>query len=167
MSETQSISGEDFFRALRARGYDFFSGVPCSLFEGLYPVLESQTEAPLISAVREDDALSHASGAWMAGKKPVMLMQNSGLGNSLNVLISLNESYQIPVLVLISWRGFEGKDAPEHIVMGPAMTSIFDSVGLPWQALDPAELEKQLDEVEKHFTAGKPSMLIVKKGVIS
>ena len=57
MSNQTSISGAALFRALRGRGYDFFSGVPCSLFEGFYPVLESQEEAPLISAVREDDAL--------------------------------------------------------------------------------------------------------------
>lgn len=167
MSDAQTISGENFFAALRARGYDFFSGVPCSLFAGLYPVLEKQTEVPLVSAVREDDALSQAGGAWIAGKKPVMLMQNSGLGNSLNVLVSLNDIYQIPALILISWRGFEGNDAPEHIIMGPAMTDIFDAVGLPWQVLDPAKIDAQLAECEKHFENGKPSMMIIKKGVIA
>ena len=68
-----------------------------------------------------------AAGAYMAGKIPAVLMQNSGLGTSLNTLISLNMIYRQPCILLISWRGFQGNDAPEHLVMGETMLPLLDT----------------------------------------
>ena len=67
---------------------------------------------------REDAALGVAAGAYLGGKLPAVVMQNSGLGVSLNALGSLHILYEMPCLLLVTWRGFEGKDAPEHLVMG-------------------------------------------------
>ncbi len=165
MSE-RTLSGEAFFAHLRRHGFDFFTGVPCSLLEGLYPALESQTEVPYVEAVREDEAVGQAAGAYLAGRKPVVLMQNSGLGNSLNAIVSLSQIYRTPFLLLVTWRGFEGKDAPEHLVMGEAMTRILDSLHLPYDVLDPAQVERQLARACRELTAGRPTALIVKKGVL-
>ena len=161
------FSGARFFAELRRRGFDFFTGVPCSLLAALYPVLESQQEVPYIEAVREDEAVGQAAGASLAGARPVVLMQNSGLGNALNALISLNQIYRLPFLLVITWRGFEGKDAPEHLVMGRAMTDIFEAIALPFQVLEPARLAAQLDRVAEDFAADRPTALIVHKGVLS
>src|SRR5262245_60486104 len=116
------VTGEAFVRSLRAAGFDFFTGVPCSLLEAPIACLESQGEPAYIPATREDEAMSIAAGAWMAGKKlPVVFMQNSGLGNCLNVIASLHQIYEIPCLIVVSWRGKGGKDAPEHLLMGAVM----------------------------------------------
>ncbi len=173
MSETsgprpeKSISGKDFFAKLRSKGFDFFTGVPCSLLAALYPPLEGQSEVPYIEAIREDEAVAQAAGAYMAGKKPVVLMQNSGLGNSLNAIISLNQIYQMPFLLLITWRGFEGRDAPEHLVMGKAMPEILKSIEMPFQVLAPDSVDKQLDAVAKDIAARRPVAIIVKEGILS
>ena len=63
-----------------------------------------------VPSVREDEALAMAAGAFIGGKAPVVLMQNSGLGTSLNTMISLNLIYLQPCLLMISWRGHDGKD---------------------------------------------------------
>lgn len=161
-----ALDGAEFFEKLRHRGFDFFTGVPCSLLKDLYPALESQREVPYVSAVREDDAVGQAAGAYMAGCKPVVLMQNSGLGNSLNGIVSLNQIYAMPFLALITWRGYRGKDAPEHLVMGKGMTEILDAIEMPYEVLDPERLDEQLDKLEKHLAGRRPAALIVKKGIL-
>ena len=131
------IEPERFVAELRERGFDFFAGVPCSLIKQVLAVLSSQDEVPYIPASREDSALGMAAGAQMAGKRPVVLMQNSGLGVSINALLSLHLMYELPTLLVITWRGYGGVDAPEHVIMGPAMPTILDTIGIPHQTLEP------------------------------
>src|SRR5207245_122100 len=81
----------------------------------LFTALEALPASGYVPAVREDSAVGIAAGAYLAGKKPVVLMQNSGLGVCLNAILSLNAIYAIPALLVVSWRGEGGKDAPERI----------------------------------------------------
>lgn len=158
--------GGAFLARLEERGFDFFSGVPCSLTAALHAALERSNGTLYVEAVREDEAVAHAAGAHLAGRKPVVLMQNSGLGNSLNAILSLNQIYRQPFLLIITWRGFEGRDAPEHLYMGEAMTAILDASRFPWQVYEPARFAEQLDAVERDFTAGRPSALIIRPGLL-
>src|SRR3989338_1654759 len=89
---------------LRAEGFNFFTGVACSLLASLIRQLEEK-EPKYIPAAREDLAVGLASGAYLAGKWPVVLMQNSGLGYCLNALTSLNLIYKIPMLIVVGFRG--------------------------------------------------------------
>jgi len=129
------ISGKEFVALLEAQGYDFFSGVPCSLMESVISALESHPRLPYVPAVREDVAVGLAAGAWLAGRAPMVLMQNSGLGTSLNALVSLSLMYRLPALLLVTWRGFQGKDAPEHLLMGEISPSLLGLIGIPHRVL--------------------------------
>ena len=129
------ISGHDVATLLTRHGFDFFTGVPCSLVEDVIAVLEGERDAPYIAAVREDAAVGLAAGAWFAGRRPCVLMQNSGLGTSLNALASLSLMYGLPALVVVTWRGHEGKDAPEHILTGRITPQILDLLGVPYRVL--------------------------------
>ena len=120
---------------LEAHGFDFFASVPCSLIEGLIRALERHPRRPYVPAVREDVAVGLAAGAWLAGRRPVVLMQNSGLGTSLNALASLSLMYRLPALLLVTWRGRGGKDAPEHILMGEITPRLLDLLGVPHRVL--------------------------------
>lgn len=115
---------------LKDSGFDFFTGVACSLLAGLIEEL-SEEEPRYIPAVREDLAVGLASGAFLAGRWPVVLMQNSGLGYCLNVLTSLNLIYKIPLLLVVGFRGYQGKDAPEHRVMGRHCQALLQEIGMP------------------------------------
>ena len=125
------ISGHDVAALLERHHFDFFTGVPCSLVEDVIAVLEEGSRAPYIAAVREDAAIGMAAGAWFAGRRPCVLMQNSGLGTSLNALASLSLMYGLPALVVVTWRGHGGKDAPEHILTGAITTNLLDLLGMP------------------------------------
>jgi phosphonopyruvate decarboxylase len=129
------ISGHDLAALLERHRFDFFTGVPCSLVEDVIAVLEQGSRAPYVAAVREDAGVGMAAGAWLAGRRPCVLMQNSGLGTSLNALASLSLMYGLPALVVVTWRGYEGKDAPEHILTGAITPRLLELLGMPYRVL--------------------------------
>lgn len=127
----------EFVAALGANGFDFHTGVPCSL---VGPVIRELEPLGYIPETREDAALGLAAGAALAGRLPMVLMQNSGFGVSINAIGSLQSIYGIPCMLLVTWRGRDGNDAPEHLVMGRAMPAILDAIEVPWRVLDAADL---------------------------
>ncbi|MBK8253918.1 MAG: sulfopyruvate decarboxylase subunit alpha [Polyangiaceae bacterium] len=158
----------EFVAALKANGFNFFAGVPCSLLKGLVSKLDTDPDAGYISATREDSALGMAAGAWLGGKLPMVLMQNSGLGVSVNALASLTTMYALPVLLVISWRGEGGNDAPEHIMMGEIMAPVLDLMKIPHRVLSASEpMEAQVAWAKVQMLSnGYPVALIVPGGVL-
>lgn len=126
-----------FVAALLASGFDFFTGVPCSL---VGPVIADLASHGYVPETREDAALGLAAGAALAGRLPMVLMQNSGFGVSINAIGSLQSIYGIPCLLLVTWRGMGGKDAPEHLVMGKAMPAILDAIEVPWRTIEAGDV---------------------------
>ena len=159
------IESDEFVQALEQIGFNFFTGVPDSVLAGVIAVLLQRRM--FTASVREDEAVAMAAGAYMAGRVPCVLMQNSGLGTSLNTLISLNIIYRQPCLLLISWRGFEGKDAPEHLVMGQTMTQLLDVIRVPYRTLSEPTAQTDLRWVAETFMKERiPVALLIKQGVI-
>jgi phosphonopyruvate decarboxylase len=161
------ISGHDFAERLREQGFDFFTGVPCSLIEDLIAVLERGGHGPYVPAVREDAAVGVAAGAWFGGMTPVVLMQNSGLGTSLNALASLSLMYGLPGLLVVTWRGFEGKDAPEHILTGEITPKLLELLGIPYRILTADSLDGDLAWAAREMRVRmQPVALIVPPRVV-
>jgi sulfopyruvate decarboxylase subunit alpha len=159
----------EFVAALKGAGFDFFCGVPCSLLKGLVSLLDHDESAHYISATREDSALGMAAGAYLGGKRPMVLMQNSGLGVSVNALASLSTMYDLPALLVISWRGEPAlNDAPEHILMGQIMLPILDLLKIPYRVLSPKEpVAAQVAWAKEKLDATKqPVALVAAAGVL-
>ena len=159
------LSSKSFVEQLTAKGFRFFTGVPCSLLSGLISCLENAEDVSYLAAVREDAAVGLCAGAYMAGTLPVLLMQNSGLGYCLNAFTSLNLIYKIPTLVIMSWRGCGGKDAPEHIIMGEINEDLLKTAGMDYAILTEDNHEAVLDLAMKNIKAELPFTLLVKKGL--
>ena len=161
------VSGAELAALLDRHGFDFFTGVPCSLVEDLITALECHPQAPWIPSVREDVAVGLAGGAWLGGRRPVVVMQNSGLGTSLNALASLSLMYGLPALLIVTWRGFAGQDAPEHILMGEISPNLLTLCGVAHRVLSAASLEADLAwavaEMEQRL---QPVALLVPPGVV-
>lgn len=147
-----------------AAGFDFFTGVPCSL---VGPVIsELERRGGYHGETREDAALGVCAGAYMAGRLPVVIMQNSGLGVSLNAIGSLHQMYEMPVLILVTWRGFQGKDAPEHIVIGEIMPQLLDLFAIPHRTPTHASLLADVDWAAAECRrTRKPVALAVQAGL--
>ncbi|MBM08088.1 MAG: phosphonopyruvate decarboxylase [Magnetovibrio sp.] len=123
------ISASAFLESLKNEGFKFFTGVPCSF---LTPIINRVIDDPglrYVSASSEGEAVAIASGAWLSGRQTVFMCQNSGLGNAVNPLTSLNYPFRIPTLVLISRRGGPGlEDEPQHELMGEITPKILDTI---------------------------------------
>ena len=162
-----TVAGSELASLLERQGFDFFAGVPCSLIEDLIAVLEVHPRLPYIPAPREDVAVGLAAGAWFAGRRPAVLMQNSGLGTSLNALASLALMYGLPALLLVTWRGHLGKDAPEHILTGEISPGLLELLRIPHRVLTADTLEADLAwTVETMDRAMQPVALLVPPGVV-
>ncbi len=160
------ISSKSFIDQLQNLGFNFYTGIPCSLLSGLISSLEEAPDVNYIPSIREDAAVGLCTGAYMAGKLPVILMQNSGFGYSLNAFTSLNLIYKIPMLVIMSWRGCGGKDAPEHIIMGDINEKLLDTSGMLYSVLEEENAEAVLQKALKTITEDKlPYTLLIKKGM--
>ena len=137
----------DFFvNTLKDYGIDFYAGVPDSLLKNICAYITDNLPAEQnIIAANEGGAMGIAAGYHLAtGKIPVIYMQNSGEGNIINPLASLTdkEVYNIPVLLVIGWRGRPGvKDEPQHVKQGKVTTSLLNVMGINYAILPKEESE--------------------------
>jgi phosphonopyruvate decarboxylase len=162
------VTGADFVTLLEDHGFDFFAGVPCSLIADVISALEQHPRLPYVAAVREDVAVGAAGGAWLAGRRPAVLMQNSGLGTSLNALASFSLMYALPALLVVTWRGWQGQDAPEHLLMGEISPRLLDLLGIPYRVLSPESLPADVAWARKEMEAqSRPVALLVPPGIFA
>ncbi len=102
---------------IESGGVDIILSVPCIILSGIITEIEKRA-FKYISVCREEEGVGIAAGAALAGKKPMLLMQNSGLGNSINALMSLTRIYKLPLFILMSYRGGQGEKIAAQKPMG-------------------------------------------------
>jgi len=161
---TGTVPADRFVDGLLCAGFAFFVGVPCSLVKTLLAELERR--GLYLGETREDAALGVAAGAYLAGRMPVVIMQNSGLGVSLNALGSLHFLYRIPALLLVTWRGYQGEDAPEHLVMGEVLPRVLELFGVPFRAPLVEAMVADVDWAAARIReTRRPVALVVRPGI--
>jgi phosphonopyruvate decarboxylase len=164
------IDPRDFISFLE-KEFQFISGVPCSYFKEFLAYLAShETELQLkhVYATREDEAIGIASGVAFSGKRALVYMQNSGLGNIGDALTSLAQLYKLSMLILISYRGLEpDKDFPEHSIMGEVNEPVLKALNIPYWDLSEDRWEAVMNNASKKMEeTSSPVALLVKKGVL-
>ncbi len=145
------IRPEFFIEKLRENGIDCFAGVPDSLLKNICAYITDHCDAEHnIIAANEGAAVGLAAGHYLATGQPACVyMQNSGEGNIINPLASLTdpEVYNIPVLLLIGWRGRPGvHDEPQHVKQGKVTTGLLNTMGINFDVLS-----KEEDKAEKQI----------------
>ncbi len=166
------IATDQFYQSLICNGVEFFTGIPDSLLKDICAYITDNTlKERHVIAANEGGAIALATGHHLAtGKIPLVYMQNSGLGNAVNPLLSLadTEVYSIPMLLMIGWRGEPGvKDEPQHIKQGEVTLDLLKVMKIPYAILpDNIEsanevLQKAISYTNKH---NAPYALIVRKG---
>jgi len=133
------VAPSKFIQALSENKLGPLIGVPCSILAPLINyVLDNPSDMEYLNPANEAHALGWATGFYMGTKKvPVVFLQNSGLGNVINPLTSLNQIYKVPAFLIITWRGFggPGSDAPEHDIMGRDLEDYLKVCHLPYEVL--------------------------------
>src|SRR3990172_4228112 len=136
------IAAATFLNQARRRGFDFYTGVPCSFLTPLINQVIGDRAAGYVGAASEGEAVAIAAGAWLAGRGPVVMCQNSGLGNTINPLTSLNWPFRIPVLLITTWRGQPGlKDEPQHELMGRITAILLEAAEVRHRAFPKTEAD--------------------------
>ena len=163
------IRASFFYQELAAYGINFYTGVPDSLLKNLCAYVTDHADHHIIAA-NEGGAMGIAAGHYLAtGQIPVVYMQNSGEGNIINPLASLvdKEVYNIPVLLVIGWRGKPGvHDEPQHVKQGKVTLSLLETMGIPYSVLSKEEHEASLQikqAVEKMQLSKECYALIIEK----
>ncbi len=151
------ISPELFIEKLRTEGINFFAGVPDSLLKNVCAYITDHfDERHNIIAANEGAAIGLAAGHYLATGEPACVyMQNSGEGNIINPLASLTDRdvYNIPVLLLIGWRGRPGvHDEPQHVKQGKITTGLLNMMGINYDVLSQEE-DKASKQIDKAITA--------------
>lgn len=170
-TEKDFLPPDSFYKMMTERGFDFFTGIPDSLLKDFTSYIEdNHPHNKHIISANEGTALATASGYYLATKKfPVVYMQNAGLGNIINPLLSLNDSrvYKIPVLMIMGWRGEPGKkDEPQHFVQGKIMSGLLTDLGVTYEVLPDFEegAAAALDVALHHLNnRGAPYAFLVRR----
>lgn len=161
------IDSKDFTEALVKNNLGPIVEVPCSYLKDFLNYLWSTKKIEVINPVNEAVVMGVASGFYLSsGKIPIVAMQNSGLMNTLNALTSLNQIYEIPVFMMITWRGEggKGKDAPEHDITGKKLKKILKTFDLPYETIEENKFKDQIKKLSQLAKkTKKPVALIIKK----
>ena len=164
------IRPEFFIKTLREKGIDYFAGVPDSLLKNICAYITDHFDAAHnIIAANEGAAVGLAAGHYLATGQPACVyMQNSGEGNIINPLASLTdqEVYNIPVLLLIGWRGRPGvHDEPQHVKQGKVTTGLLNVMGVNYEVLSKEEdkAAKQIEKAAKALANKEVFALVIEK----
>ena len=164
------ISVEEFAKVLKANKINFFSGVPDSCLKEFTYYLEKFEKKNHLIAVNEGNAVAIGIGYYLSKKKiPLIYMQNSGLGNAINPLISIahKKVYSIPLLLLIGWRGSKNQqDEPQHQAKGKITPSLLKLLNISYCILkNENDLSKLQKLIKKSKIEKKPIACLVEKNV--
>ena len=164
-----------FVENLREQGVTMYTGVPDSLLKQLGShIMAALPREQHVIAANEGGAVAIAMGHYLrTGSPAAVYLQNSGLGNTINPLLSLADPdvYGIPMLVIVGWRGQPGvKDEPQHIKQGRVIEALLDAIELPWSVLprDPGAAETTMAEAVKvAIDRSSPYVVLVEKGTFA
>jgi phosphonopyruvate decarboxylase len=165
------IEAKEFVEAAREFGFSRYTGVPCSFLTPFINYVINDETLEYISSANEGDALATAAGAAIGGKRSIVMMQNSGLGNAVSPITSLSYVFRIPFIIITTHRGQPGvKDEPQHELMGEITKELFNTMRVPWEIfpkeakdIAPA-LQRAIDYMEKEQ---RPYAFIMEKGTVA
>ncbi|MBC8089955.1 MAG: phosphonopyruvate decarboxylase [Phycisphaerae bacterium] len=168
---TARVSSSRFVDALSARNFGPYVGVPCSYLRPFIDYVIDRDDLSYIAATNEGEALAIAAGAQLAGRRPVVMLQNSGLGNLVNPLASLTYPFRIPVLLIVTLRGDAAfQDEPQHELMGRTTSALLQTLETSHELFPSAdsEIEPAVERALAHMaTTGLPYAFILRKDVVT
>ena len=156
-------STDAIYYGLKDAGIDFIVSVPCVNLTKLLNMIDEDPEIIHIPVTREEEGIGICAGAYLGGMKSAILMQNSGLGNSINALKSLTELYEFPLLMIMSHRGTEGENICGQVPMGESTPKILGA--MDFQYFTPKNSKKAYETIKRSWelsqNIGKPVSILL------
>jgi sulfopyruvate decarboxylase subunit alpha len=152
---------DEIVNILLDENINFIFSVPCIMLAGILKKLEN-TPITHIPVTREEEGVGIAAGVSLGGKKPALIMQNSGLGNSINALLSLTKLYGLPLPLIISQRGGKGEKVLAQMPMGKATTNLLKAARIDYVRIKKREdLIKMKKMIRKSFGNNRVTSIIL------
>lgn len=166
------INAKAFCDVAKQAGFSLYTGVPCSYVKPFINFVIDAPDLTYIGATNEGDAVAIATGAELAGKRAIVMMQNSGLGNAVSPITSLNAVFRIPVLMIVTLRGEVGgpHDEPQHELMGAITTKMLETMNVAWDwfPTEEAQIGAAIEKAVSHMTkTSLPFCLVMKKDSVA
>lgn len=145
---------------LKQEGIDFTATLPCDRTKNLLPLVHSAFAG--IRLTREEEGVGICAGAWLAGARPMMIIQSTGLGNMINALFSLNEASAVPLPILASYRGFYREGIDSQIPFGRRLPGILERCGIPHTLIEKGtDLSRLSDVIRNAYGQCRPHVALV------
>lgn len=150
------------YNGLKLADINFVASVPCVNLQQLLDLIDADLRIIHIPVTREEEGVGICAGASMGGRRPALLMQNSGLGNSINALASFDFLYGIPLLMIISHRGCDGEPIVGQMPMGRLTPRLLDVMDIPRFSPSPAEAKNIVaDAWQQSIIGHKPVAVLL------
>ncbi|MDW5562097.1 MAG: sulfopyruvate decarboxylase subunit alpha [Methanomassiliicoccus sp.] len=161
-----SSGAMDAYQGLKGCGIGLVASVPCINMRELIDLVRADPQIEHLAVTREEEGVGICAGYHLGGRRAAILMQNSGLGNSINALASLDMLYGIPLLMIISHRGVEGEQVSAQVPMGQLTVPLLEAMGLPCIVPEAGGVEQSIAQAwEEAERRGCPSTVLVRPEV--
>jgi phosphonopyruvate decarboxylase len=165
------IRANEVLAEAKRQAFDFFTGVPCSFLAPLINAVIGDQASDYVGAANEGEAVAIAAGAWLGGRETIVMCQNSGLGNAINPITSLNWPFRIPTLLVVTWRGGPGlDDEPQHELMGHVVKDLLADCRVACRdfPIDDASIVSEFARARETMAENRlPHALLLPKGVVA
>jgi sulfopyruvate decarboxylase subunit alpha len=153
---------EKIIEILKQEKTYFIVSVPCNLLGRVIDLVNNDPFFKHVSVTREEEGIGLCAGAYLSDIFTCMLLQNSGLGNSINAIASLLNCYEIPMLLLISHRGTIGEKITAQIPMGKATPKLLDAINVEYKILKkPNQVNEIRVMIKKSKETSKPVAVLL------
>jgi len=139
----------------------FVTTVPCKQLAGVISELEQRDDVQHMPCNKEDEGMGLCAGAYMGGKRPAIIMQNTAIGVTINTLVTLQQFYRMPLPMLISYRGELGEPVSCQVEMAVHTKALLNQLHIPTYHFHNQEDAKELDAILKYtFMSNKPVAIL-------
>ncbi|MDD1704304.1 MAG: sulfopyruvate decarboxylase subunit beta [Methanoregula sp.] len=159
MDEMQIIS------EMRGEGINLVSSIPCDRAKGLFFRLPEEFRH--IGLTREEDGVGISAGAYLAGARPLIALQSSGLGNMLNAILSLTSTFNLPLPILASWRGGAKETIPAQIPFNRPLPRILSAAGIPYSIISGPDTTREIGvAIAGAYKKQVPHVILLRPGCV-
>ncbi|WGI18071.1 sulfopyruvate decarboxylase subunit alpha [Methanonatronarchaeum sp. AMET-Sl] len=159
------MTEEKLVEAIENAGADVMLNLPCGRIKNLIEIGKKRIEN--IDIYREEEGIGISAGLWMAGKKPIMLIQGSGIGNSINALLSLTKCYEIPLPLLISWRGVYDEKIEAQKPLGKRLPRLLKAMDIPYKLYNGKNHQEIREHIEQAYKNNEVHAVLLRPDIWS
>ena len=152
----------EVIETLKRNKIDVVSTLPCEKISALLRFVTGERAFCHVGLNREENGVGLSAGVYLAGGKPVMIIQSTGLGNSINAIMSLSVVYKLPLPVIASWRGVYKERIEAQVPLGKALPGVLDALGLKYTIIEDATQIRLVEEViQDAFSTERPHIALI------